>query len=212
MVKATDSEKLGGRIAEEYASFEEDGVVHYGKSSYYPYLSSPYGWVSIVPDDGRWGAGTIDLRSIKGVICTVSGWYGPVNASDFIRQSSASVKTNILPYDGALEKVLETQVCEYDLNNGGHEVGIIADDINTPIEIVTDMPKLDDIHGDIKGVSIYSMNALTMRALQEHYIKREAEITDAQLASAEAYEQMCEQETTTQLAMAELYETMIGVA
>lgn len=139
--------------------------------------------------------------------------YKPVCASDFIKSSSSILKKNIVPYtDMALDKVLNLEICEYDMKDEDtHEIGLIANAESTPSEIVVDM-RTDENGNIVHGISLSRYQTLIAKALQEHYAKRETELTDAQLMAAEAYEKQIEQETAMQLAVAEIYETMLGVA
>lgn len=85
--------------------------------------------------------------------------------------SSRRFKTNIQPLLGALEKVEQIQGVSYDRKNDGkHEIGVVAEDIEA---VIPEVVSRDPLTRKVQGVDYSRLSALLIEAIkdQQHEIE-----------------------------------------
>lgn len=109
---------------------------------------------------GQMGIGT---QTPTNLLTLVQGG-GSAIADGWSTYSSHKFKTNILPLEGALEKVEQLQGVSYERRaDGKHEIGVVAEDIDRVIpEVVSHDPKTHEA----QGVDYSRLTALLIEAVK----------------------------------------------
>jgi hypothetical protein len=110
---------------------------------------------------------------------------GPAIADGWSTYSSRRFKTNILPLEGALEKVEPLQGVSYERKTDGkQEIGVVAEDIDQVVpEVVSHDPKTHEV----EGVDYSKLAALLIEAVKSQQAEiQKLKVQITQLASTQA--------------------------